>query len=240
MNRRFLAMLGIRALVAWVVVGSVLLAVRLPLMTLLLPYFDLVIRLLQSDFSPSLRMVHEAGSWMIQMTPFLLRPVGLTDQLALRPFIALEPISVHVDHALVPLVLLVTAAASWPLAGRIEALVRVLLAVPAVAAALALTTPVLLAGRAQMSVVELALMHGASFHEPALVTLLIFMESGGRWLLALALAVACVVPAQRLCRPALPAAQLPRRPRAQNVDTPVFAPVGIQRTNLGATAPADQ
>lgn len=239
MNRRFLARLGIRALFAWVVVCSVLLAVRLPLMSMLLAYFDFIIRLLQPDFSPSLRLANEGGSWMIQLFPFLVRPVDLTGQLALRPFIALQPISVHVDHALVPLVLLLTAAASWPVAGRLEALLRMLFTAAALPIVLALTTPVLLAGRAQMSVVELALTQGASFQEPVLVTLLIFMESGGRWLLPLALAVAGVVLAQRICRPA-PAPRPPHRPRAQSVDPPVFAPVGIERADPGATLPADQ
>jgi hypothetical protein len=229
MNHRSLVRFGIRALLVWVVVSLAMLAAQRSLMALLLPYFDLVIRLLQSDLSPTLRLTEEGGSWLIQMTPFLLRPVGLTDQLALRPFIALEPISVHVDHALVPLVLLITAVASWPFASRIEALVRVLLAAPAVPALLALTTPVLLTGLAQMSIVELALKHGANFHEPGLVTLLIFMESGGRWLLPLALAVACVVASGRICRRQPPAENQTEQPRAHTIDAAVFAPVDIQR-----------
>jgi len=95
--------------------------------------------------------------------------------------------------------LLVTGIATWPFAGRREALLRVLLAAVALPVVLALTTPVLLVGRVQMWLVELAVQHRAGFHEPSVVTFMIFMESGGRWLVPLVLAVASTALSYRLC-----------------------------------------
>ena len=199
MSRRFLRRLCLRTLLVWALVCLAMLALQRPLMASLLPYVDVIVRLLQSDFVASLRVVEVQGQCLIQLTPLLMRAVPLTNELALKPFVELEPFFVSVNHALVPLVLLIAAVGSWPVASYGEALVRMLLSVAALPLVLALTTPVLLVGRMQMAVVELALEHGATFHEPALVGLLIFMESGGRWLLPLALAVACVVASNRLC-----------------------------------------
>jgi hypothetical protein len=205
-GRRSLVWLCLRALLVWALVCLAILAVQRPLMTVLLPYVDAIIRLLQWDFVPSLRLVEVKGHWIIEMIPFLMRAVPLTDDLALRPFFQLEPFVVNVNHALVPLVLLLAAVGSWPFAHCREALARMLLTVAALPLVLALTLPVLLVGRVQMAIVELALQHSAKFHEPGLVSLMIFMESGGCWLLPLTLAVACVFASKRLCiRPTVPA-----------------------------------
>jgi len=197
-NRRLALRLGARALVVWTIVCVTALAAQRPLTAMLLPFFEAAISLLQQDFAATLRLVEIKGQSVIQMTPFLLRPVSLTDQLALRPFVPLASFPVSVDHALVPLVLLITGVASWPFASSREAAVRMLMTIAALPLVLALSTPVLLVGRQQMLFVEAALRQGARFHEPGLVTLMIFMESGGRWLLPLGLAIACVVASRRL------------------------------------------
>lgn len=206
-SRRFAMRISVRALFAWMIVCVAVFIAQRPLATMFLPFFEVIVSLLQQDFAASLRLVRDGGHEVIQMTPFLLHPLPLTDEIVLRPFVALPPLSVSVDHALVPLVLLVAGVAGWPLAGSREAAVRVLLTIATLPLVLALGTPVLLVGRQQIVFVEAALRQGAAFHEPGLVTLMIFMESGGRWLLPLAAAVACIAVSLRLCSE--PASGLP-------------------------------
>ncbi len=224
-NRRFALRFGVRALVVWMIVCVAVFIAQRPLTALLLPYFELIVGLLQQDFTASLQLAQDGGQAVIRMTPFLLRPVALTDELALRPFVALAPFPVSVDHALVPLVLLMTGVASWPFAGIREAVVRLWLAIAAVPPVLALGTPVLLVGRQQIAFVEAALRQGAVFHEPGLVTLMIFMESGGRWLLPLVAAFACVVVSQRLCRTPRDASPAKNRTPASGAADLAFPPI---------------
>ena len=199
-NHRIALRLGIRALVVWLIVCIVMLLARRPLTAVLLPFFEVAIRLLQQDFAATLRLVEARGEAVIQMTPFLVRSIPLTDQLALAPFVPLKPFQVSVDHALVPLVLLISGVLSWPFASRREAAVRIgLMLLAALPVILVLSTPLLLVGQQQIIFVQEAARQGATFQEPFLVTFMIFMESGGRWLLPLALAIACVAASLRIC-----------------------------------------
>lgn len=198
-NRRFAVRIGARAVLVWMIVGIAALIAQHPLTSLLLPLFESAIDILQQDFTATLLLVQEKGEWVIQMAAYLARPLALTDRVVLPAFAALPPFQVSVDHALVPLVLLLTAVASWPFVSGREAAVRTVLTIAAAPLVLALSTPLLLVGRQQMIFVEAAMRQGASFHEPALVTLMIFMESGGRWLVPLVLAVACIAASRRLC-----------------------------------------
>jgi hypothetical protein len=206
-DRRDLWRLGIRVLLVWMMICTVAYLAQRPLATASLPSFEWVIGLLQQDFSASLKIVDQAGHLSIEMTPYLLRPVPLTEQLALRPYVTLPPSMVNVDHALVPMVLLLTGIAAWPWVRRREMVLRALLTLVVSPLILAIGTPVLLAGRQQIAFLEAALQHGTRVHEPFLVTLMIFMESGGRWLLPLTLAAACVL-AARLRWPKSPDASL--------------------------------
>lgn len=198
-TRRLSLRFGMRVLLAWAIACAAVFIAQRPLMAALLPFFDVVVGLLQRDFSATLRLVEDKGQAAIQMIPFLLRPVPLTEQLAVRPFITLPPLRVSVDHALVPLALLAAGIASWPFAGLREAVVRVLLAIAVLPLVLGLTTPVLLVGQQQVIFFEASLRRGAGFEQPGLVALMIFMETGGRWLLPLAVAVGCVVASHRIC-----------------------------------------
>jgi hypothetical protein len=196
LDRHLALHLGARMVFVWVLVCAAVYLAQRPIAAATVPYFEWTIGLLQEDFSASLRIVEHEGHPAIEMRPYLLRPVPLTEQLALRPFITLPPTVVNVDHALVPMVLLLTGVAGWPWARRREAIVRVLLAFAVLPLILAIGTPVLLAGRQQIAFIEAALRHGAKFQEPSLVTFMIFMESGGGWLLPLTAAAVCVLAAR--------------------------------------------
>lgn len=192
-SRRAALQFGLRALLVWVVVCAIVFLAQRPIATGLLPPFKFMVGLLQQDFTVTLRMQDHGAGTLIEATPFLMRPIRLAGDLALRPFVSLPPLTVNVDHALVPMVLLVTGIASWPFSGRREAIARGVLAVACLAVLMLFATPVLIVGMQQIAFLEAAQQHGAAVHETPLVTLMIFMESGGQWLLPLALAFASLI-----------------------------------------------
>ena len=126
------------------------------------------------------------------MQPLLVRPVALNAELAMPAGTRLRWFVTHVDHTLVPPLLFLMALLAWPADRWGELTARLLAAVPVLVLILALTAPLLLVGQAQMVVADLAALAGDPRREPLLVTLMVFMESGGRWLLPLAGGVLCI------------------------------------------------
>lgn len=235
-ERRSALRFGLRPVLACITVAGATFLAQRWIASHLLPLLGVTVGLLQDDFTVHLQLLGEGVHTAIQATPFLLRPIPLAGDLALRPFVSLAPLTVNVDHALVPLVLLISGLASWPLAGWREAIVRAVFALVALLVVLVLTTPVLLVGMQQAAFVEAAQHHGGNPHEPALFTLMIFMESGGRWLLPLAFALACVTGSMRICSKRV-------RPIPVNVPAPaveaarmVFPPVQVREQESASYA----
>jgi hypothetical protein len=200
-DRRLLVRLTLRLALVWLFLASTMLLVSHWFVASALPLLNVAVNLLQDDFSGVLKLTRESGSWAIQMEPLTVRPIPMTDQVELRQFVTLQKYITHVDHTLVPVVLLVTGVLAWPFRTGREIALRLLFTLPALLIVLLLGAPVLLVGQVQMTLVELALRAGAPFHEPWMVWLMVFMESGGRWLLPIAAAVACVASARALLTP---------------------------------------
>ncbi|MBT8447789.1 MAG: hypothetical protein KJO38_11595, partial [Gammaproteobacteria bacterium] len=99
-----------------------------------------------------------------------------------------------------------TIVLGWPAANLKQRLVMILAGIPAAALLLAVTTPFQLAGHVQIYLQQLAGQAGVARAEPLSLTYMIFLESGGRWMLAVALAVLCVGAGQLLPAGKRPAA----------------------------------
>jgi len=110
----------------------------------------------------------------------------------------------HLAHVLVPAVLPLIVAAAWPVRGP-RARVMVMLGSTAIGAlAMCVIAPLQLAGLVQSSFESFAEANGIAFEQTTVVSLLLFMESGGRWVLPLiAAGLACVTiaPPRRLHTP---------------------------------------
>jgi hypothetical protein len=213
-DRRLLLRLTLRLAVAWLVLASAMLALSQWLLASVLPLLDVAVNLLQDDFSAVLKLSRESGSWLVHMEPLTVRPIPMTDQVQLRQFITLQKYVTHVDHTLVPVVLLLTGVLASPFRNTRELALRLLLTLPALLIVLILGAPVLLIGQVQMTLVELAVRAGARFHEPWMVWLTVFMESGGRWLLPTAAAIACITLARWVLAPK-PATAVAPAPRVE-------------------------
>ena len=85
--------------------------------------------------------------------------------------------------------LLYTVLGAWPQPDWRRRLVVMVAGVPAALLAVALTTPFLLAGKIEMLLQERSALAGIVRAEPAILRWMLFTEGGGRWLLAIVLAL---------------------------------------------------
>jgi TRAP-type uncharacterized transport system fused permease subunit len=225
-ERRSLVRFTLRLLVVYLVVTLVVLLAGRRLLEIALPAMEVAVNVLQQDFSGSLAMVQRERDWVIEMQPMTVRFIPLGNEISVRQFRPLPRCFTHVDHTLVPIVLLLTALIAWPTRKRREAVVRVVLGGAAAAFLLFASAPLLLVGQAQLALVGLAKANGGSMSEPMLLTLMIFMETGGRWLLPIVLAVACIGIARSSTYGVDPAVPEPAQPREQPSAPVVFPPAG--------------
>ncbi len=184
--------LSVRLVLVWSVLCALAIGFGRQAVALALPLFDGVIDRVQDDFVANVELAQDQGVWVLRMQPLLIRPVALNAGLAMPPRTRLRAFVTHVDHTLVPPLLFLMVLLAWPARRWRELAVRLLLAAPVLLLILALTAPILLAGQVQMVFADLAVLAGSPRREPLLVTLMVFMESGGRWLLPLAGGVLCI------------------------------------------------
>jgi hypothetical protein len=217
--------LSLRVLLTWAGLAVVLLIGGRVLLTAMLPLFNVFIDLMQPDFVPSLEIARDADGWVVRLRPLIAKAIAVGPGTIIPPGTRLDWFSTSLDHTLVPILLFFTALLSWPTTSAREWGLRVLTGLPALLVVLLLSAPILLIGRVQMWLTELAVRNGAPFHEPAWVTFMIFMESGGRWLLPLVAAVACISAGRTLSgvSPSHPT-QANAKPSAPRSLPPVFPP----------------
>jgi hypothetical protein len=190
--------LSVRLVLVWSVLCALAIGLGRQALVPALPLFDRVIDMVQDDFVATVEIAQDQGTWVLRIQPLLVRPVTLSAELAMPPGTRLRWFVTHVDHTLVPPLLFLMALLTWPATRRRELAARLLLAVPVLLLILTLTAPILLVGQVEMVTADLAVLAGAPRREPPLVTLMVFMESGGGWLLPLAGGVLCIALGRRL------------------------------------------
>jgi len=219
-SRRLLLRLSLRAIAICSVLGLALFLGGRLVVFAALPALTVFIDTVQSDFVADLSLAPARGGWMVQMRPLSVRAIPIAPGKVLQAGTRLEPFATTLAHTLVPPLLFLTAVLVWPATRPREWLVRLLAAVPTLAVLLLLGAPILLMGRLQMWLVEMGMHYGAAFREPAWVTFMIFMESGGNWLLPLCAAIACVGIGRRVCRPPADPTMVDEHRQHESVATP--------------------
>ena len=133
-----------------------------------------------------------------------VQPDPISGDHHVAPFVDIQE-SVNAGHELVPVIILVSMVLAWPWRRWSDTARALALALVASALLLAWTVPVHLAGLFELNLQRMA----GNFHEtrdkPWYLGQMIFFESGGLWLLALALAAAIVLGVNRAGRTATPA-----------------------------------
>ena len=117
--------------------------------------------------------------------PVALAPLGIYHGAEVKA-------AIYLEHTLLPVVLLYTVLGAWPQPDWRRRMVVMLAGVPGALLALALTAPFLLAGKIEMLLQERAAAAGVPRAEPAILRWMLFTEGGGRWLLAIVLALVII------------------------------------------------
>ena len=156
----------------------------------LLPLLTVIAEGVSDDYTAAL-MWDRADPDMLLIQAQFLNPAGGLSALGIH-FGAQVEAGTHVQHALVPPVLVYVLLGVWPVTTVARRLMLLAAGVPAALLSLALTTPFLLAGKVETLVQDYAARSAIVRREPLVLTWMLFCEGGGRWLLPLLLGLACV------------------------------------------------
>lgn len=168
----------------------------------LLPVISGGVELLVDDYQPRLHVGEHDGNLMVIMSASVNRPIIVGPGVTIPAGTEL-PSGTNVIHTLVPLVILYSLLAAWPAAGVRLRLIQLLSGTGAALLVVVLTAPFVLTGHVETFLQELAVGAGVNRPEPFLLTWMIAMESGGRWVLGLAGAVLASRVAEWFVRPAM-------------------------------------
>lgn len=196
---RPLPSLMLRVLLIWAGVCAAGFVYGRHVVDLLLPPLTIVSESASSEYGAALHWDGTNRSMLMLRASFLTPSPTLT---ALGiPVGSVVETGSNLDHILVPPVILLAVMLAWPARSWRQRLALFALAAPAAALTIALTTPFLLAGKIEVMLQERAAAMGIAYPQPFSLHWMIFAEGGGRWLLALLLALLCVILVDWITRP---------------------------------------
>jgi hypothetical protein len=186
---------GWRLIAVATAVSVLLLPMGHALVSLLLPTFAKVFSLARPGFQAFFQLSANGSDEIITAASRTTALFELAPGHALPPLTPVDTVWMELVHALVPAVIFLTGLLAWPLMSRREIFWRIGLGLAGLFLVLCLTTPLYLAGRVEMLLMEAAAeiqgVPPAPFQSP-LILWAIFTEMGGRWLLPIVMAIACV------------------------------------------------
>jgi len=181
-----------RLILAWFFLSVSVLLQGDRLIRPVLPFASAVIEIIQSDYRATLK-ISNSQPGLIQMQAITRRVIP-----SIAGSGAKLTAGVHVSHALVPLVLFFCFLLAWPVEKYQERLTLLVMGIPLSFSLVALTLPFQLAGSLENMFQGYAQQYAVNREKPLLLTWMLFLEVGGRWLLPLVLAIASCVWVQSL------------------------------------------
>ncbi len=152
---------------------------------------EITIDVAQRDYLPHLSVVKVQGNTRIMMSCTAIRPLVFSNGHTLAPYETLDCAYIDGVHVLVPPIVFLVAVVSWPASRWAEWRGRILISLPMLLCVVALTTTDLFIGLERMARIP-GRVNGIGDQMAVLMQPFIFMELGGRWLLPLLAAAACI------------------------------------------------
>jgi hypothetical protein len=183
MDRRSLLRALPRLVLAWLaltggvaLVGAhALVAVRAPL--------QFMVELLLPGFVTSISVdPHTSGGVVIDV--FAIRPVAISGDHVVTPWVRIQE-GVHAGHDFVPAIILLAVLLAWPYRNWRQAVAALAWGVPMAVALVGWVVSVHFAGLLELSLQRVAGHYHEARETPFFLTQMIFLESGGQWLLGL-------------------------------------------------------
>jgi hypothetical protein len=193
MNRRELISLTLKGLLAWLVLSGLVWYFGEWLGKGLFPLLKAVIMTMNSEMSPSLKLVKPTAQldYALELSVWLLRPVYLNAAQFIPPGTELKS-SAHLLHALVPLIIEMSILLVWPVQRWWQRCLLIALGLLTAVLVILAVLPAQLLGKLEISFQEVALTGKNPRPVPWFVDWMVFCEMGGRWLLAIAAAWLCI------------------------------------------------
>ena len=187
----YILKLFVKGLLVWIALSILFLFIGPNIIRILLPYFTFILNFISDNYISVLALKEFDGNMAVQASATTIRPIRFTQDLVLNTGYKVEPIT-NVIHNLVPLVIYFTVVLSWPAINIKERLILCLLGIPASLFMLGLFIPTILAGHIESQILIEAEEHARQvFNTPFIMKYVVFMESGGRWLIPLIMALLC-------------------------------------------------
>lgn len=159
----------------------------------LLPFFSFILNFMSDNHVSVLSINTIDGNQAIQAVTTTIRTIQFTDNLILSPGFQVQPIT-NVIHNLVPLVIFYSVVLAWPGMILKERIILCLLGVPVSFIMLSILIPTILAGHIESQLLSSAEAQlGRMLETPFIMKLVVFMETGGRWLMPLIMLVLCKI-----------------------------------------------
>lgn len=193
---------AVRVVLASAAAAALGLAFGKALVVASLPLLDFVAAAVWPQFVGPIEIAGAGSAAEVRRAVASLHAIEVAGPLTVPAMTRLDAARTPLAHALLPAVIALATLAAWPLAGRRDLVRRIVLAGPLVVLLLALTLPFTLMGLVEIAIAELRAAHGTPVPRAWEISYLVFLEAGGRWLLPLALALACVLRSGSPGRPA--------------------------------------
>ncbi len=193
MNAKLILQSSLRLLLVWLMLSISILFLSEALIALLLPYLTWCVNLLSNHYTSLLTIVNDGVAAKVQIVATITQAVYISGIPVSPPGVKLTG-SINLIHALVPVVILYVILLCWPVRHFKERLLMCILGIPAVLLIMALTVPTLLAGHIEATLLSAAeRASGRDLDRPFIMDWVIFVETGGRWLLPLLAAILCIL-----------------------------------------------
>ena len=199
MDNRYFLNVSIRLIVAWLSISLLGLVASRQIISLFVPYFNGIVDILLVEFDTVVKLVTSENKDLVYLGATAVRPIVENGVIVVSPG-QLVTSAADVIHTLVPIVILYSALVAWPVPKVRDRMTLIMLGIPLVFIMLGFITPVHLAGLIEMTIYNRAYKSSADFSEPLLISWVVFLESGGRWLIPLATAIVGVMINHRISK----------------------------------------
>lgn len=181
----------LKVLIAWLGLSILAFIFRESLGAALLPFIEFGLQQLSDDFSPALALVANDNDHLISLSAWVMRPIIVVSGQVVNPGSEMTA-GTHLTHTLVPPVIILSLLLAWPTVSIAKRFILLALGLVMSILVVALTVPLVLLGHLEIMFQDMATNTGQTRPVPVMLDAMIFLESGGRWLLAVASALICV------------------------------------------------
>jgi len=197
MNHREWVWLAGKGLLAWAVLSGLGWYFGEGLANGLLPLIGWALRWIAPQYAPALKVVPSGHDYLIQLSAWVLQPIQLTSTKIIPVGKELTK-TTHLLHTLVPAVIELSILLAWPVRFWRQRLLLLALGLATAPLVFVAIMPPSLLGLVEIDFMQASQLFNEPREEPWVLSWLVFLEMGGRWLLPIVTAWGCILLQQRM------------------------------------------